>query len=204
MQHGFVNQRQMSSRTNGVIHKYTCRRGHRILNTLANERIMDDNRNEPEPPLTGGSGNQVVEICVHHMPNRAYSNHEGAALNPGGGGGVNVASSFNLKTGKDDGRINELIYHMDKQKISIIGIQEHRRVHEDEQIKYQHIDNHLLITASAWRNTAQAAVGGVCLLLNAAAEKMLSDITWISERVIKATFAGKPRIYNQRSILTNK
>ena len=141
------------------------------------------------------------------MPNLAYKNHDGAALSQGGSVAPDVQqvptdllkprkitkiSTFNLTTGKDDWRINELIHNMDKQKFSISGIQEHKRVHVNEQIKYQHIDSHLLITASARRNTAQAAGGGVGLLLNCAAEKMLSDITWISERVTKATFAGNP------------
>ena len=53
-----------------------------------------------------------------------------------------------------------MVHHMIKQNISVIGIQEHRRIH-DEEIKFEYIDNHLLITSSAWRNTAQAALVGV-------------------------------------------
>ena len=40
-------------------------------------------------------------------------------------------STFNVRTAKDDWRVHELIHHMDKQGISIIGIQEHRRVHSE-------------------------------------------------------------------------
>ena len=48
----------------------------------------------------------------------------------------------------------------------MIAIQEHRRIH-DEKIKYKEIGNHVLITSSAVRNKAQAAIGGgVGLLLN--------------------------------------
>ena len=54
------------------------------------------------------------------------------------------------------------------------------------------IDNHLLVTSSAWRNTAQAALGGVGLLMNKAAENCLSDVIKISNRIVKATFSGNP------------
>ena len=65
---------------------------------------------------------------------------------------------------------------MNNKHISIIGIQEHRRIH-DEEVKFQQIDNHMLITKSAWRNKAQAATGGVGILLASAAEKVLSDVS---------------------------
>ena len=83
------------------------------------------------------------------------------------------------------------MHHTSKHNISVVGIQEHRRVHTED-VKYEHIDNHLLVTSSAWRNNAQAAVGGVGLLLNRDAENALSDVTQISDRVIKATFSGNP------------
>ena len=100
-------------------------------------------------------------------------------------------STYNIRTAKDDWRVHELIHHMDKQNISIIGIQEHRRTHNEE-VKFQKIDDHMLITTSAWRNKAQAATGGVGILLSSAAEKVLSDISKISDRIMKATFAGNP------------
>ena len=80
---------------------------------------------------------------------------------------------------------------MNPHEISVIGIQEHRRIHEEAEVKFKRVDKHLLATASAWRNNAYT-VGGVGILLNPAAEKVLSDVTRISERVIKATFAGNP------------
>ena len=59
-------------------------------------------------------------------------------------------------------------------------------------MKFQQLDNHMLITTSAWRNKSQAATGGVGILLSSAAEKVLSDISKISDRILKATFAGNP------------
>ena len=94
-------------------------------------------------------------------------------------------STFNIRTGREDWRISELAQLMDQYDISIIDIQGHRRVHEEE-IKYEHIDNHLLITSSALRNSSQAATGGVGFLLNKKAEAALCEINSISHRIIKA------------------
>ena len=73
-------------------------------------------------------------------------------------------STFDIRSGREAWKIQELAQLMDQFDISIVAIQEHRRVHKEE-IKYEHINNHLLITSSAWRNQAQAAVGGVGFLL---------------------------------------
>ena len=80
---------------------------------------------------------------------------------------------------------------MDQFGISIIAIQEHRRVNKDE-IKYENIDHHLLITSSAWRNQAQEAVGGVEFLLNKKAQSALCETISISGRILKVTFSGNP------------
>ena len=76
---------------------------------------------------------------------------------------------------------------------SVIAIQEHRRIHKEE-IKYEEIDNHLLVTSSAWRNSAQAATGGVGFLMSKKASSALCEVTSSSERVIQATFAGNPEL----------
>ena len=101
-------------------------------------------------------------------------------------------TTLNVRTSHEDWRLNELIHQMDSYNISIVAIQEHRRVHSDE-LLYKHMDNHLIVTASAWRNTAQAATGGVGIVLNSAAEKVLCDVNKVSDRIIVATFAGNPK-----------
>ena len=58
---------------------------------------------------------------------------------------------------------------------------------------YQHINNHLLVTASAWRNSAQAAVDGIGFILNASAEKSLCEVVPLSERILRAEFSGNPK-----------
>lgn len=98
-------------------------------------------------------------------------------------------ASFNIRTGKDNWRICELIHHMEAHSISIIALQEHRRVHEEE-IKYENIDGHLLVTSSAWRNRSQAAVGGVGFIMNRTTEKALCEVTSVTSRILQVTLAG--------------
>ena len=49
------------------------------------------------------------------------------------------------------------------------------------------------ITSSAWRNSQNAAVGGVGLLLSPQAKRALGEVTSVSNRILKATFEGSPR-----------
>ena len=100
-------------------------------------------------------------------------------------------ATFNTRTIRENWRVEELEHHAGKQGIEIVGIQEHRIVHEDS-IRYKQLDKYHLITSSAWRNSAQAAVGGVGVLISKKAEKALSSVKPISDRILKATFQGNP------------
>ena len=145
----------------------------------------------PEPPLKVGSGNRVEESSVHQQ---SVVNNDSVASNPSGSAAPEVlqvptiknkpilkprrftrVATLNVRTAREDWRLNELIHQMDSFNISIVAIQEHRRVHSDE-LLYQHMDNHLIVTASAWRNIAQASTGGVGIVMNSAAEKVLCDV----------------------------
>ena len=169
---------------------------------------MEDNNKVIEPSLKVGSDTQVGMCC---SPQSAESS-EAAGINevvvPNPLGSVTPdkqqlptkflrpkeflnISTFNIRSGREAWKIQELAQLMDQFGISIVAIQEHRRVHKEE-IKYEHIDNHLLITSSAWRNQAQAAVGGVGFLLNKKAESALCETISISGRILKATFSGNP------------
>ena len=156
----------------------------------------------PESSLKVGSDTIVVESC----DSQPAEQNDGPSLNLQRSDEPEVRrvptpilrpkktikiASFNIRTGKDNWRICELIHHMEAHDISIIGLQEHRRVHEEE-IKYENIDGHLLVTSSAWRNSSQAAVGGVGFIMNRTAEKALCDVTSVTRRILKATLAGNP------------
>ncbi|MEE8288342.1 MAG: reverse transcriptase domain-containing protein [Nitrosomonadaceae bacterium] len=100
-------------------------------------------------------------------------------------------STFNVRTIREQRLREELTSNCVKQNIDVIGIQEHRIVHEEE-IRYENIQGRTLITSSAWRNSAGAATGGVGILLNTKAAGALSSVIRHDERILVATFQGNP------------
>ena len=80
---------------------------------------------------------------------------------------------------------------MEKNGICIVGVQEHRRV-SDEELTFARKNSYHLVTSSAWRNSSQAATGGVGIILNNKAENAMTKVESISSRVMIATFAGNP------------
>jgi len=71
-------------------------------------------------------------------------------------------------------RRKELVHNFSAQGIEILGLQEHRIVHE-EPTSNERILGKTLITTSAWRNSVGAATGGVGILLNTKATKCLAN-----------------------------
>ena len=55
-------------------------------------------------------------------------------------------------------------------------------------------DEATMITSSAWRNTSNAAVGGVGLMLSKQATQSLSEVVPLNKRIITAHFIGNPAI----------
>ena len=51
----------------------------------------------------------------------------------------------------------------------------------------------MLVTVSAWKNTVNASVGGVGMLLGTRALKTLNSIERIQPRMMAATFNGNPK-----------
>lgn len=78
--------------------------------------------------------------------------------------------------------------------IDILGLFDHKITHEED-IKYQQIDQHLIITSSAWRNSRNAAVGGVGgvgLIISKKTEDTLSEVIEQIDRILIAHFNGNP------------
>ena len=78
---------------------------------------------------------------------------------------------------------------------SILGIVDHKIVHpssEEKTINFKKLPGCVLITQSAWRNSQNAANGGVGLVVNKAAESVLSDVKYVNKRILIATFNGNP------------
>ena len=68
-----------------------------------------------------------------------------------------VMGTFNACTVREEARLMELAHCAEERGVEILGVQEHRRVHTDDQIVYHKVERRMFITSSAWRNEAQAA-----------------------------------------------
>ena len=64
--------------------------------------------------------------------------------------------TFNANTVREEARLTELAHCAEERGVEILGVQEHRRVHEQDQIVYCRVGSYSFITSSAWRNEAQA------------------------------------------------
>ena len=82
-------------------------------------------------------------------------------------------ATFNVRTLNRIGQLPELIASAVEHKIDIICIQEHRYTHTED-IKYHQTGNGwTLATVSAWKNSVNATVGGVGMLIGPKAIKHL-------------------------------
>ena len=99
-------------------------------------------------------------------------------------------ATFNVRTLNRIGQLPELIASAEEHKIDIICIQEHRYTHTED-IKYHETGNGWsLATVSAWKNSVNAAVGGVGLRIGPRALKTLNSVEKIQPRMMAATFNG--------------
>ena len=103
-------------------------------------------------------------------------------------------ATFNFRTLNRIGQQPELTASAIEHKIDIICIQEHRYTHTED-IKYHDTGNGwTLATVSAWKNSVNATVGGIGMLIGPRALKTLNSIERIKPRMMTATFNGNPRI----------
>ena len=102
-------------------------------------------------------------------------------------------ATFNVRTLNRIGQLSELTASAVEHKIDVICIQEHRYTHTED-IKYHETGNGwMLVTVSAWKNSVNASVGGVGMLLGPRALKTLNSIERIQPRMMAATFNGNPK-----------
>ena len=95
---------------------------------------------------------------------------------------------MNVRTLKAESKQLELTTNMRNQ--GILGLVDHKITHEDN-INVQQVDQHVIITLSAWRNNANAAVGGVGIVVSKNAEDTLAEITKYNNRILVAHFNGQ-------------
>jgi len=82
--------------------------------------------------------------------------------------------TFNIRTLKHISKRVELTKCMLDQKLNIVGLVDHKLVH-DEPVETTEHENCVLITSSAWRNRAGAAVGGIGFATNKDTASALAD-----------------------------
>ena len=102
--------------------------------------------------------------------------------------------TLNTRTLNDEGKRMELATVFKQIGLSVLTVSDHKIVHgkEDGDIKYWKIEGCTLITSSAWRNGRGAAVGGVGVLLDKNAEKSLTEVKAVTNRILIVNFNGNP------------
>ena len=103
-------------------------------------------------------------------------------------------ATFNVRILNIIGQLPELTTSAVKHKIDVICIQEHRFMHTENNKYHSTGNGWTLATVSAWKNSANATVGGLGMLIGPRALKTLNSIERIKPRMMTATFNGNPRI----------
>ena len=100
-------------------------------------------------------------------------------------------ATLNVRTLNRIGQLPELTASPIDHNTDIICIQEHRYTHSED-IKYHDTGNGSLATASKWKNSVNATIGGIGMLIGPWALKSLNSIEKIQPRMMVATFNGNP------------
>ena len=107
---------------------------------------------------------------------------------------VTLIGTLNVRTIREQYKRMELASLFLRSNVVVLGVQEHRIVH-DEEIRIERCDkgSHL-VTTSAWRNSKQAATGGVGFMLAKQAYKAVSLMKSYGRRIFLISFNGNPRL----------
>ena len=103
-----------------------------------------------------------------------------------------LVATHNVRTIRSKHKREELANAFNLNNINILGIVDHKIVHNDDTILTEELNNCTLITSSAWRNANNSASGGVGLLVNKLTEKALISVDPFNERIMCAHFSGNP------------
>ena len=101
--------------------------------------------------------------------------------------------TFNCRTLRTVDKLNELAYKFSHHGIGLLGVQEHRIVHQETVKRTQAGPGSILLTSTAWRNTMGASVGGVGIMMGTNASDLITETRSVSHRILAVTFAGNPK-----------
>ena len=105
-----------------------------------------------------------------------------------------IVTTFNARSLTSISKLGEITELAERYTIDIMCIQEHRMYHEDDILKYHDLaKGWKLVTSSCVKNSVNASIGGVGLIMSPKATKALLSIETINERIMIATFNGNPK-----------
>ncbi|MCP4493478.1 MAG: hypothetical protein GY820_40160, partial [Gammaproteobacteria bacterium] len=169
----------------------TCSTRVRAPNTHAEDQCTNDL--VALNPYSGGANNDA-----HLSPRQPTKNYKKQQKKGGGGlitcRGESIIGTLNVRTAREYSKRLELVTLFLRSQITALGVQEHRVVHEEEIKIEKHKKGVHFISSSAWRNRAQAAMGGVGFLLTRQAYSAISLIKTYSKRIMLVSFNGNPRL----------
>ena len=89
--------------------------------------------------------------------------------------------------------MSEMVHLFEESGMEIVAVQEHRVVH-DEPVRMKCLGkNCYFVSTSAWRNSIQAAIGGVGFFMTKKAYSSIREVVPVSSRIPRITFNGYPR-----------
>ena len=101
--------------------------------------------------------------------------------------------TLNVRTLNRIGQLPELTASVAEYNVDIVCIQEHRYYHCEVKIKYHNSSNGwTFISASGKKNSVNAIIGRVGMLLSPCALKLLNSIKKIQPRITAAAFSDNP------------
>ena len=102
-------------------------------------------------------------------------------------------ATFNVRTLNRIGQLSELTASAVEHKIDIICIQEHRYTHTKDIKYHETCIGWMLLTISAWKNSVNASVGGVGMLIGPRGLKTLNSIEIIQHRMMVQHLMATPK-----------
>lgn len=123
---------------------------------------------------------------------------------------LSLIGTLNVRTIREQHKRQELAHTFARSGVKILGIQEHRIVHQEEDIKiHQFRRGAHLITASAWRNSGGSSTGGVGVMVTKEAYAAVTFLKRCGNRILTVSFDGNPRltiivVYSPTEAATNE
>ena len=100
--------------------------------------------------------------------------------------------TFNVRTLNRIGQLPELTASVIDHNIDMICIQKHRYIHSKDIQYHDTGSGWKLVIASAWKNSVNATIGAVGMLIGQRSLKSLNSIEEIQPRMMVATFNSNP------------